>query len=206
MAEFNVSDITIPLPEGKKAIGLSGGLDSALLCYFLMREIGADEEITVITCLIPNQSGLQKTATKNILALISAKLNDNINYTHELIDIDADTNLAKWNAVSEKMESSSIDYFYRATTKLVNENVFIDANFFEEDSRLERTDIEMNYEGYNLISPFINIDKAKLKELYNENNLNDIAEHAVSCKFATDLLPTPCRECYCCKEREWAEF
>ena len=206
MAEFNVSDVTIPLPEGKKAIGLSGGLDSALLCYLLMREIGTDEEITLITFLIPNQSGLQKTATENILALISAKLNDNISYTHELIDVDANTNLAKWNALKEKMESSSIDYFYRATTTLADENVFGDINFFEEDSRLERTDIEMNCEGYNLISPFINIDKAKLKELYTENNLNDIVEHAVSCISATDLFPTPCGKCYWCKEREWAGF
>jgi 7-cyano-7-deazaguanine synthase in queuosine biosynthesis len=53
--------------------------------------------------------------------------------------------------------------------------------------------------------PFINLEKTDIIRLYKENQILDLLEMTVSCINCADHIKAPCGKCFFCKELEWAK-
>lgn len=50
--------------------------------------------------------------------------------------------------------------------------------------------------------PFINHDKKQIARLYQQHNLQELADLTISCENVTE--PRPCKTCWWCREKYWA--
>ena len=72
-----------------------------------------------------------------------------------------------------------------------------------DESRDKKREIRViSSHGVYHYRPFINSTKQTVAELYNEHNLQDLANLTISCE--SESLPRPCKECWWCKEKYWA--
>jgi 7-cyano-7-deazaguanine synthase in queuosine biosynthesis len=200
-SKFTVNLVDVNLYEGKKAVMLSGGTDSALLAFMLLKN--TDEEIHFITFVTEKRKALEKSITDGILDFIKTKLPE-AKFTHEYIDLGHMNNDDAWPILKSKMEAGEFDTLYRGTSAIPQD--FLNRPDKPTDNRpplVERTE-EMIHEGYRLYSPFINIHKRKIAELYEAVGALELIPLTRSCSAKFGLDEDPCMVCYHCKVREWA--
>ncbi len=176
----------------KIGFALSGGLDSALLLYYLIKY--TNYEITCITCFEDiNPTNIQPA--KEIVQLISKKINKNIK-NHIFKEYTKKSPKDKQKRLEEIFinlyDSSVIDCCISGTNKNL-ENI--------EDSSNEK-DVSRDYQKkwVNWVyKPIIDKDKIWIKNHYEKNNLiESLLPLTVSCISIKDI---PCKKCYWCKEK-----
>lgn len=200
----------INLYEGVKCVGLSGGLDSALLLYLIMNS-GIKDHIHVFTHY--NSYRLwPKSATENIVKWISEKTGFK-NYTHHKIDTGVKEPSNEYiynNGLSSIISKNHIQYYYKGTTEVIPE--FTAICYLEKwaQRRLPNADkkqLEVK-NGVYFYHPFININKFQIKDMYDAEGLDDsLINLTRSCVgYKSNEVNYACKQCYWCKERSHSNF
>jgi len=186
----------------KIALSLSGGIDSGLLLYYLIRS-GYD-----VTCytFVRNNDETVTSAAKNMVNFIVEnlqkqfvrkkpfKIKDHVfvSFSGELTYPISSKRQAMNETYIELINSKAIDCVVSGTTQHFVDDVNNEADPLKVQDALW-SDINVP-----IYRPFINFDKNWIKQNCDINNLTqEIVNRSVSCVWGSP----PCEECLWCKEK-----
>lgn len=184
--------IEINIPGSASTIGLmlSGGMDSALLGYLLLKEINEKKLSTKISFFnVPNDLDNADTYSNRIKNYYEKHFNKSI----KLISVGKSglphNKIINYGA---KIAINYVDVLYSG----VNQNPPLDIGVAGPIRRSPNLPDEPNAKF-----PFVKLYKTHILEIYKQLDIIDLAYIAHSC---TESKYSTCNHCFQCKERQWA--
>lgn len=204
--ELNLSGINLKIYEGPIGISCSGGVDSSLLLYFLMKY--SKNKIYIFSTGNKARQFKNITVTNNVIQKC-IELTGNMNIEHHSTFCDHQTLSNIFDKLDYYRKNKLINIFYTGIT--ANPPKYITDTFIEEVSEVDRDPTimrEVLHNNNKAYTPWINIDKKKLAQIYKEYNLIDsLFVHTRSCEWETQNVQDPklghCGICWWCQERAW---
>jgi len=220
MKTITIDNLNIDLHDGNIGVAVSGGADSALLLYILMKNITAP--ISIVSCgngLTNNQEPVNALKITNEVMKLTGK--KNIYFTTHWAEN------KQLNSTFQKellVDILKLDVMYFGFTRpppkdeIVNFDIQNVAAAGGTDKGLTRqtylpvgSDLVSIFgskaEGFKLpvsiASPFINVNKKEIAKLYKILDIEHMYSMTRSCESLT-VLDAHCGECWWCKERVWA--
>ena len=205
-------------PESPIGIMTSGGADSSLLVALLMKY--HQYPIRVISTAHATTGFTEPGNALKVLTHCVEKFNrkDVTFYTHYVDD------KKPWNVIPSEYVMQNISHLYFGFTKQPPEGSFTDfesnqvaaSNGFDDGitkplefdtirdtSKIFGERMLQEPGDYKIITPFININKKAIAEIYKQEDLEEIYPMTRSCESLT-LREGHCGKCWWCKERLWA--
>lgn len=197
MKIIKIANTIIHIHDGPIGISASGGADSSVLLYILMKYSTGPVHIFTCSSKFKNYSSAS-TSTQVIDQCI--QLTDNNNIIHHTHYVDEQT-------IENLFYETQFDYInclYTAITKNpcqeVTDSFKNRVTEFERDPRSIKPLYSLDNKIY---MPFSNIDKKEIYNIYKELNLLDtLFPLTRSCESLT-LRKGHCGECWWCEERLW---
>ena len=222
------SGVRLDLKNGPVGIMLSGGVDSAILLYYLMK-------YTTDTIHIYTTGSNKKFRRNSIIAPRVVEkciqLTGNNNVVHHIHYDESATDSSMIDAPQEDIDKQKINIVYDGTTMNppydiamnlvpVVTNTNSDGTVSEHTatpdmSRSDAGDNKMWYNDDKFYLPWANTDKKGIARMYRDENLiESLLPVTRSCEWDPtcdyyDVIGTAdpgllhCGECWWCKEREW---
>ena len=183
--------------KGKLGVSVSGGADSALVLYLLMKNY--KENIVVFNTSNPTYP-YHKIAAKNVYEKCK-ELTGHVNSIY--VETPITENYSRFNLFVTPLEwlkRGDVDYVYSGLTANPK-NVILKY----DEQKITRREItkESLIDENNFYMPFTNTDKKTIADLYKENNLiESLFTLTFSCINSLD--EHHCNNCWWCEERKWA--
>jgi hypothetical protein len=176
----------VTIPEDCKNINvlLSGGVDSTLLLFLLMKERRLTNNFVPIKCFVMNSP---TTAYKHVLNWVSL-------YFEEEIPFQRMTRRFIRQAVENILLISPDGYVFTGCNVVVTDE-FVPTVYLQGDTPPKRGP---EYSERHL-RPFIDVTKDVLIKEYETHGILDLFKLTVSC----GVSDVPCGGCYFCMERQW---
>lgn len=180
--------IEIPSDCRKAHVLFSGGVDSTLIIYSLLRQYANDPEFQ-ITCygFSMSRHDIKFQRCVNILNVLESKFNKQILFT----------SFIKQFILRDFVRMIlSVDkgYVFSGCNKVLD---FLNpTNYIPNDTPPVRGAPFNEFH----IRPFINMDKQEIISYYTKYDILDLLNLTYSCGYS---LTTPCKNCYFCLERMW---
>ena len=204
-----IEDVYLPIIRGPVGISLSGGADSSLLLYFLMKHI--PDTIHIFTLAEQNQKMYDTICSINVISKC-IKMTNNNNTCHHIVYKESPNVDAIFSYSNEYYKENKITVLYTGIT--ANPPIEITNSF---DKRMSYTDEKERDPTVkrNIIledafcTPWTNIDKKKIHKIYKKYNLlEELFPLTRSCAWKTNsTVPDPlcghCGKCWSCQERAW---
>jgi 7-cyano-7-deazaguanine synthase in queuosine biosynthesis len=174
------NNTVIEIPTGPVGISCSGGTDSSLLLYILMKH--TKDPIHIFT-LSNNKKGRANAVVVPRVIERCIQLTDNINVIH--------------------LKSKTIScVFFGVTANPPSDVVFASPSTEERDPTVIKN--EVDYNGF-LRRPFVNKDKKTIADIYKQLNLMETLFPVTrSCEQIGKLeYYDHCGQCWWCEERQW---
>lgn len=201
---LNISDVEICIKENA-GLSLSGGADSAILAYILLKY--SKNKIHFFTT-----ASLQKEIItvkhSSIVLKKCAELTNNFNFEHHISYVREQNRDEFFKNLLSKVENNIVDIVYTATTEIppvdeamrFTEKLPIDILMRRNPKIIKPI---LTHKG-KLYHPLININKKKIKDLYiRENVLDELFPLTRSCESEVEYSKH-CGNCWWCQERHWA--
>lgn len=202
---INTAGVNIDLYKGPIGIKASGGADSSILLYNLMKH-KSDSTIHIFTTGLNIQHRYNvKVATRVIEKCIRLTGNSNIEH-HIKYSEDANslfTNLELY------FNNNVINMMYTGITENPPREITDKFTLPTTEKEREPCTKKEHIRGKNkkFYTPLANFNKQKIAEMYQENNLmEDLFPLTRSCEPVDrkDIGLSHCGECWWCQERKWA--
>ena len=209
----NICGVEFLTPIDSESIGImvSGGADSTILLYYLMKTC-PDNKIYAFT--LGNMQRKMRNATHASLVVNKCiELTGNINVVH-MINYDLkQTDINIFDSISKSYENEFTKYHYSGVTLNPPKSVTakfklpISETYRNTDNNPKTVDLE-----YRFFAPFARCNKSVIKKLYDEFGvMDDLFPLTRSCEYdpsITNDVFDPgnghCGECWWCEERKWA--
>ena len=185
-------------------IKMSGGADSSLLAYVLVKHIKENNlhlnlyPVIIIEEEAPFQKLFVGKVTKFIEEELNFKFEKSFVYAHK---IGEDKIQLMREIEATLLDSNLLDCIISGTTQEPRQG-------FNADGKKGPADLRVgNFQQIwgNIYTPFINIDKKDLALIYKEHNLlSTLFPITRSCVKETMNFDTHCGKCWWCNERSWA--
>lgn len=197
-------DVILDLPPDitNIALKISGGADSAILCYILAlykKNYRPDIVIHTITS-ISSLKKYQKIFSDRVLEKVSSMLN--VEFGNRFInDVDSlNYNVDQFNFAQDLIKDNKFQIMFIGETKNPPLNLETD-----QDPPEGRDGVNMPTIEGTCYAPFKNINKKGIHELYNTLGvLEDIFPLTRSCEdFPVTDFSKHCEKCWFCAERLW---
>jgi hypothetical protein len=184
--------IYIPENCSKINVLVSGGVDSSILLFLLLKQTQGKTPITVFSFEAPNN-----LLWSPMLKTVKTVLDWNEKYfctkiEHKLYKRKHKVYIRR---VVEDIWLTEGGCVYSGCNKVLYDEIS-PTKYIPGDTPPVRGEPFSDIH----IRPFINIDKIDIMRLYQEHNVLELLSLTKSCGIST----TPCRECYFCMERQWA--
>ena len=204
MKSIDFCGITVDIYD-KIGISHSGGVDSTLLLYILM---SVSKNTIHIFTTGNNQRGRKnvETSVKVVEWLINETGNSNIE--HHISYTDVQSTMTLFPKLGKYKKQGLIDVVYTGITANPPAEVCADFTLpITENNRNPEVERPTKF-GF-FYTPFTNIDKRKIAEVYQDLELDDLFNITRSCEFDPTIDPFDpgmghCGRCWWCQEREWA--
>lgn len=195
---IKISDVEIPIVDGPIGINFSGGTDSSLLLYILMTNT---TDLIHIFTMASNLKG-RSTAivTSNLIEkMIQLTNNSNIEHHVKYVNEQTRSNITDLPTVFYK-NNQIIKWYSGLTANPPEDQVSKNEEHSFRDPTTKKEIMERRK-----ISPFVNIDKKKIANLYMELGIMDsIFPLTRSCEILRKInYLGHCGECWWCRERKW---
>lgn len=194
-------DVNLEINENNIGVLVSGGADSAILLYFLLKY--TKNHLHIFT--LSNKSKPIYNVKSSIDVIQKcAELTNNFNFTHHIkYDIYQDR-INLFMLPKAYLEKNEIDCVYTGITK--NPPGEITTSFYDkttEDDERNPQQIRKTIKG-NFYAPWTNLNKKDLFEIYKKYNLLDnLFPLTRSCESHDVLNSNHCGMCWWCQERLW---
>lgn len=173
----------------KIGIMVSGGLDSALLLYLIIKENKEKDNLCSIDALTVYRSDDAKNHSNRVVVLIEKLLDVNITQL-EVGNPNVDPNNQVISGINDALFVRKYDNIFLATTAIPQQL----SNCFDVPTRDAN-----NYPK--LSQPWGHITKDQIVQYIIDQQLTELFEVSHSC---TGLQYAHCGSCFNCKERQWA--
>lgn len=203
-----MSDYFDNFPNNVKAIGLSlsGGLDSALAFYCLLKTI-EDRKLDTKVYTMHGYDTMRTVArsyqtAENVYNWVVGQFNLDVPLLHTFA-YHKNTPVGKYeyhypNFVYLQNKYGITDLVMGDTLGMPNNSRPIFNNDPNDPSEEEVIELSKKHP---LWFPWARVDKKHIAKLYNDLNLHELSKLTVSC--ISDSV-VPCKECWWCEERKWA--
>lgn len=209
--EFN--DQNIPLHIKKIGIKLSGGADSAILCYMLAKYIKECRPditlypITAVSSTKPYNAIFAQRIIEKIQSLLDFEFGE-----HQIRPVESGTSQEYMSGqekfINELYQNQIIHIHFSGITAIADP---ADAPELHDpilggpvDDRSKGTHKKPQH-GIRWQKPLINVDKKAVFELYRDLGvLDELFPLTRSCEAHTTDFSQHCEQCWFCKERFWA--
>ena len=205
-------DVSVKIYDGPVGIMVSGGIDSAILLYYLMKH--CSNTIHIYT------TGSNKKFRRNSIIAPRVvekciQLTGNNNVVHHIHYDESATDSSMIDAPQKDLDKQEINIVYDGTT--MNPPQDIASQFTPElafdSSRSDTGNNIMLYNDDRFYMPWANTNKKGIAQMYRKENLIDSllpttrsCEYDPTCEYF-DNIKDPglehCGECWWCKEKEW---
>jgi|TARA_B110000908_G_scaffold147958_1_gene180091 7-cyano-7-deazaguanine synthase in queuosine biosynthesis len=208
---LTIDNITIPYSKHDTiSISCSGGADSSLLLYILMKYKQAG---TIHVHTVSNNFKGRLSAQSSMRVIEQCiQLTGYYNIIHHVSYVDVQDSKLMFDNLALQKEITKSSIVYTAGT--ANPPKEIADSFCGENKNSEHTQRDPTVQrpiiGSHGIfcAPFTNIDKQRVKTLYDHFDLTEsLFPHTKSCEGLvkeTDNFTKNCEECWWCLERKWA--
>jgi hypothetical protein len=187
-------EVKIEIPPYAKSIGvmLSGGMDSAVLLFLILKEIlETSSLIKLLVFNVPNDLTDARFHSRQVVNFLEKKFSISIKLLHL-----GDGGLPHTRMVTEPakliVETKLVDVLFSGT----NQNPPIDVGAQGPQRRNPK-----KYIPPFLKFPFLDLHKTHILEIYRQFDLLELAAITQSC---TQLPRGKCGLCFQCIERQWA--
>lgn len=218
--------ITINKSWKRIGISLSGGADSALLAYLILKETDADIYFTTQIRMWKTRPW-QRYVAKDVVEWFRNRFPNYIEHIEGFIPPEMEEPnttfitdeygaIKPGNRIILRAHNEWVAHTYNldAWFAAVNKNPDIDIPGALEEREQGVLPLHMMHMGIDICHPFVHTTKDWIIKQYYENNIEDLLQITRSCegefKDITYETYTPkqtvpiCGECFWCKEREWA--
>jgi 7-cyano-7-deazaguanine synthase in queuosine biosynthesis len=187
-----VADIDIPNHLSHIGVMLSGGMDSSLMLFLILKEmLNLEKTITLTVFNVPK--GDSKTQSRKIVNFLEKEFNTSINLVH-LGDITLPHNKIINVPVGYILDNKLVDRLYSG----VNQNPPFEFPNVMSPKRKPPDSVIPD----NLCFPFIRLYKTHILEIYKKFNVLELADLTQSCETQANNIR--CNTCFHCHERAWA--
>lgn len=202
MKTITVNNVAVDIHDGPIGISVSGGADSAILLYILMKDYKGP--LHIFTC-----SSEEKNRRSPYYALdIIGKCLDLTGFDqtfirHHIHFVPTQTYTALIDPLAQAIDDYELSYMYTAVTA---HPPLIDLDSFKSPTPLlerRHPDIVRPLYSRRFYMPMFNINKKVVAGMYEELGvLEDLFPLTRSCE-SFSLLDGHCGECWWCEERKW---
>ena len=217
MNTIKINNLDIDIHDGPIGISLSGGADSSLLFYILMKY--ASGPIHVFSCGNGNTNYHEPTSAMRVINYCVRKINQkNIYFHSHLVE---EKNIANMFS-KELIDAHAIRILYSGFTRPPPKGAIIDydTNGSIAVGGVDHGTVLPNYwtndnneliqkifglpvgDKHPLYTPFINVNKQELAKIYSHLELGELYSITRSCE-SLSLTTGHCGSCWWCKERVW---
>lgn len=186
--------------SGRYLSTLSGGLDSALLTFLVLKN-KPECQIVLSTICFAHMQDYNLPYVKNIRQYLDTQFPGRI-IAHRigfLPDRETAINGGKAKQTKQLVEQYNITGILSGMTKNPPE---LQTEGRDETRDVTREWCSMSRNGIYHYQPFINRDKRSVAQLYQQLDLQELADLTISCEALE--RPRPCKKCWWCKEKHWA--
>lgn len=200
MKQIKIGSLPIDIHEGPIGIMLSGGADSSILLYILMKY--AEGPIHAFSCGNGRTNHQEPLgALKVINRVIEMTGRRDIFFRAHWVERKVLDTLFDRTLVRQ----ANVNVVYGAFTRPPPDDAITD---FDTDADyvpkgLSEKVNDHYYENNKLYYPFSNINKKGIYQLYKDLDVEDLYSYTRSCESLT-LTSGHCGKCWWCKERIWA--
>jgi 7-cyano-7-deazaguanine synthase in queuosine biosynthesis len=200
-----INNITIEVPPGILGLSLSGGADSALLAYILMKTTTNPIHFFTVASKIKHRATIYSSV--NVINKC-IELTNNTNIFHHITYVEEQKRETFFQFLENQVDTKIVDIMYTATTNSPSKSVLDSFSSKLENDILKRRDPSTIKNVYShsrkIYHPFVNIDKKDIKQLYEQLEILDsIFPLTRSCE-SVNLSNGHCGKCWWCEERFWA--
>jgi 7-cyano-7-deazaguanine synthase in queuosine biosynthesis len=210
MKNIKISKTNIDIHDGTLGISLSGGADSAILLYILMKH--SNDPIHVFTCSSLEKNNIAPHIAINVINKCIEITGYSGRITHHSYFVKTQT-FDNWiSGLIDNAMVNNVDMLYTGVTSnpphdVISEFKNLTTLNDKRDPNVIRDlyrDVIINNKSIKIYTPWFNIDKSEISNIYNELNITDVLFPITrSCESIT-LLRGHCEECWWCEERKWA--
>lgn len=193
--------VNIDIWPGPAAISLSGGADSAILLYILLKN--GISNLDVWTLASKEKNFASPRAAYNVLCRCM-ELTGNYNCTHNVFFTPRQTLETLIVPLSTVASERKYTKFYTGATSLPPDDQL--ATFRNETPLYDRRNPNVERQTYSgkFYIPFYNVDKKRIAELYHHYGLMDTLYPLTRSCESHILTEGHCGVCWWCEERQWA--
>jgi hypothetical protein len=219
-------DLTIDNNWKRIGISLSGGADSALLAYLILKDTDADIYFTTQVRMWKTRPW-QRYIALGVVEWFRNRFNNRIEHIEGFIPPELEepiSPLIKDEYGANKpgnriilrahnefiIHTHKLDAWFAAVNK--NPNIHIPGALEERNQGV--LPLHMKHMGVDICHPFVYTTKDWIIKQYYKNNIKDLLDITRSCEgefnnldyktYIPNQLVPICGECFWCKEREWA--
>lgn len=200
-----IDEIEFRLYPGTPGACISGGADSAIMLYFLLKY--STTEVHLFS-LASQKKQLRNTHASIEVISKCAELTGNYNFVHHVTYEVSQSQDLLFKLPLQYINNNIISKIYTGITKNPPESVV--KTFSELTSENEERDpnIIRNVDQGLWYAPWTNHDKRDIYTIYKEYNLlESLYPLTRSCEWTDGLAPDPgmdhCGKCWWCEERNW---
>ena len=205
MNTINISGIDIDIYNTKPVgISVSGGADSAVLLYVLLKNV--TQPLHIYTFLSEAKRAVAEPVVDRVINKC-VELSGNNNIVHHKEYIDAQTPALIYGIMGDRVKQGEVDIIYTGMTKFPPDDVI---NTFNEkleswlyENRKASEERPLYFGDNRFYRPFMNLDKKDISKLYSSLDLLDsLYPLTRSCEniYSPDKH---CGKCFWCEERHW---
>jgi 7-cyano-7-deazaguanine synthase in queuosine biosynthesis len=213
MINYSISPagVNLDIHSGPIGVSCSGGADSSILLYHLMRE--KEDTIHIFTTGNNQRSRYNVHAAVNVVEKI-IQLTGNSNIEHHISYCEIQTREELFPKLQVYLDSNTTGIIYTGITS--NPPKEVTDTFGLPVTETNRTPGNNPYMHHNntFYTPWFNSDKLKIAEMYKEANLlEELYPITRSCEYdptsnyfknIEDPGTGHCGKCWWCEERKWA--
>ena len=213
---ITVANINLNIYRGPIGISCSGGTDSSVLLYLLMKH--SPDKLHIFTTGNNDRNRYNVIVANNVIEKC-IQLTGNSNIEHHTSYCKTQTPDNLWPKLQKYHTQEQIDVIYTGITanppKEVIDTFGVETTQTTRDDNTKRKTLEVDELRSHKYwyMPWTNINKKIMAKIYKELNLLDsLFPVTRSCEYETNWfdrkhIPDPgighCNECWWCKERKW---
>ena len=201
-----LQDIIFDVHSGPVGIAMSGGADSAILAYILMKE-KTDGPIHFFTYSQKDKSEVAKTHSIKVIEKLK-ELTGRTDVFHHIETVENYDRNDFFLYMTEQVDNKLINIMYMGTTRPPSDEELTEFKNKLDPKTYARRKQGIRYRFYanedKTYDPFLGITKKKIKELYDEYEvIESLYPLTRSCE-SRKVFDKHCDECWWCEERLWA--
>jgi 7-cyano-7-deazaguanine synthase in queuosine biosynthesis len=213
MKSIDVDSVNLDIYTGPVGVSVSGGADSAILLYHLMKN-KTDDKIYIFSTGNHEKSRLNIPVATTVVEKC-IHLTGNTNVEHHITYTDEQNSTSLFNKLDFYFDNNLVNIVYTGVTE--NPPKVVSDKFMHEVTELDReadAGIKPTIHHNKFYTPWININKLKIAEMYNKDNLlKELYPYTRSCEYnqhnsffanIEDPGLGHCGYCWWCEERKWA--